>query len=66
MGSITNWKMPTDLEVNETIPGSAEIQWDLESQGPYYFGKWTACFQDIWAALKTSSITSMESSVDLM
>lgn len=66
MGSITNWKMHTDLEVNETIPRSAEIQWDLESQGPYYFGKWTACFQDIWAALKTSSITSMESSVDLM
>lgn len=66
MGSITNWKMHTDLEVNETIPRSAEIQWDLESQGPYYFGKWTTCFQDIWAALKTSSITSMESSVDLM
>lgn len=58
--------MRTDLEANENIPRSAEIQWDLESQGPYYFGKWAICFKGVWAALKTSSIISMKSRVDLM
>lgn len=29
--------MRTDWKANEIVPRSAEIQWILESQGPYYF-----------------------------
>lgn len=29
--------MHTDWKANEIVPRSAEIQWILESQGPYYF-----------------------------